>query len=182
VYLALLLALTAPCVAQSPDPPEARERVPLEHLKLVFLYNFAKFVEWPAAALGEAGTPLTIGVLDQEPFKDFLGALKAKTAQGRPIRFRQCDTPESMLACHILYLNDPSHLRVQRMLTAVGDNPVLTVGDSRCFNRWGGVVRFSVAADTLRLAVNPAAARKAGLVVSAQLMEVCDVFTPAEGP
>src|SRR5258708_11984507 len=41
-------------------------------LKSVFLFNFAQFVEWPTNAFPEAQTPLTIGVLGNDPFGAYL--------------------------------------------------------------------------------------------------------------
>jgi hypothetical protein len=37
-------------------------------VKLAFLYNFTKFVEWPPSSYGEAGSPLTICIVGDDPF------------------------------------------------------------------------------------------------------------------
>ena len=41
-------------------------------IKAVFLYNFAKFVEWPPNVFPDANTPFVIGVLGQDPFGSYL--------------------------------------------------------------------------------------------------------------
>src|SRR5580698_5307341 len=41
-------------------------------VKALFLFNFAKYVEWPAAVFTNATAPITIGVLGTDPFGDSL--------------------------------------------------------------------------------------------------------------
>ena len=58
--LALLLLACALAGAAAP--------VSEYQLKAVFLFNFAQFVEWPAAAFPRANAPFVIGVLGKDPF------------------------------------------------------------------------------------------------------------------
>src|SRR5882757_4448493 len=41
-------------------------------LKAAFLFNFAKFVEWPPQSFPDAGGPIVIGILGGNPFGDEL--------------------------------------------------------------------------------------------------------------
>src|SRR2546422_10230150 len=64
----------------------AQEAPPSEYqLKAAFLYNFAKFVEWPPQAFPDATTPVTIGIIGESPFDDDLErTVKNKNVNGPP--------------------------------------------------------------------------------------------------
>jgi hypothetical protein len=57
-------------------------------VKLAFLYNFAKYVEWPAGSYTSPGASLAICVVGHDPFNaDIEEGLRARNARGHPIRF-----------------------------------------------------------------------------------------------
>ena len=57
----MFLLTPASARAQSDDRAEYS-------VKLAFLYNFTKFVEWPAEAFPDRGAPLNICLVGQDPF------------------------------------------------------------------------------------------------------------------
>ncbi len=139
-------------------------------VKAAFIYNFAKFVEWPAQKLGGDSAPLVIGVLGPNPFGDELeNALKGRQINGRPVVVRQFDNLEAAKAAHLLFvsLNDESKLR-----KALKEYGVLTVGQSESFARNGGIITFTFEDDKLRFEINVGAAEQAGLKISAQLQKL----------
>ncbi|HEY6328368.1 MAG TPA: YfiR family protein, partial [Blastocatellia bacterium] len=75
-------------------------------VKAAFLYNFAKFVEWPGEALGDPGTPLILGVIGDDPFGQAIDQLVAsKTASGRRIMVRRFKWGQDVRQCHILFIS-----------------------------------------------------------------------------
>jgi len=154
--------------------------VPVEDVKAVFLYNFARFARWPEGTLGPPSAPLRIGVLDVSGLHDAFARLEGKTAGGRPVVFAHCRTVDALRQCAIVYLNSPDELPVKRALASLSGHPVLTVGNGPAFLRWGGVLAFTKRADRIRLAANPAAAEKAGIGLSARLLQVCEIYAPPE--
>jgi hypothetical protein len=55
-------------------------------VKAAYLFNFAKFVEWPAEAFPSADAPLQICVLGQDPFgREFEQIILDKTVNGHRI-------------------------------------------------------------------------------------------------
>ena len=67
----------------------AQESAPSEYqLKAAFLYNFGKFVSWPARDFGSNNAPLVIGVFEDNPFHDDLkNMIAGKNINGHPVRF-----------------------------------------------------------------------------------------------
>src|SRR6185295_556777 len=70
----------------SPENSLQAQSVSDTQVKAAFLYNFAKFVEWPADAFPDSGSPIVIGVVGNDPFGGTLDqTTSGKTANGRPI-------------------------------------------------------------------------------------------------
>jgi hypothetical protein len=148
----------------------AAQDVALEYrVKAAYLYNFVRFVEWPAAA--EQG-PLTICVVRPSPF----GAVLADTVQGervngRTIVPRLVDTADA--DCHVVFV--PAGSAPGPSLRAVQDTPALTVGESPDFIRQGGIVNFVREGTNVRFEIDDAAARRAGLRISSRLLRLARV-------
>lgn len=167
--LALLLAAAfgagAPILrAEAPEDVEAR-------VKAAFLYNFVRFVQWPALALGDAQAPITIGVAG----KDILGTILDETVQGKnvsghPINIRRIASAEQAEHCAVLYITDKKQLKNLRPLLA--GKPILTVGDFDGALREGTVIGFRLVDDSVRFEIDLDTAGHAGLNISSQLLKV----------
>jgi hypothetical protein len=155
--------------------PAAPEAVPEYRVKLVYLYNFARFATWPARAFDSPEAPFDIGVLDLAPFENALPVIEGKRAGGRPVRVRLCRTIGEMKQCHLLFVNRGDDLYVKALLTALQDAPVLTISEHPAFTRWGGAMRFFHEKQRIRFAVNRHAAHRAGIRLSAQLLQVAEI-------
>ena len=57
-----IMASIAPSAHTNPPSPSEYQ------LKAVFLYNFAKFVKWPAESFADADSPIILGILGVDPF------------------------------------------------------------------------------------------------------------------
>src|SRR5450755_3247606 len=82
-------------------------------IKAAFIYNFAKFVVWPAQKLADNSAPIVIGVLGPNPFGDELeNVLKGRQINGRAVVVRQFDNLEAAKAADLLFvtLTDESKL------------------------------------------------------------------------
>lgn len=152
----------------------AQETSPdLEHqVKAAFLYNFARFVEWPPdTQSGEAS--FIIGVLGPDATSRALEAtVQGKSVGGRTIEVRPVKTQEEAAQCQMLFVGSEAPERLARMLTAVRRSAVLTVGDSATFAREGGIVNFVMQDNHVRFAVNTDAAERAGLKISSKLLQL----------
>ena len=64
-------------------------------VKAAFLYNFAKFVEWPSQAFQTSKDPITVCVLGHNPFGNALeDVIRGKSIEGRPVVSRQVSDAE----------------------------------------------------------------------------------------
>ena len=81
----LSAAILALAVGAGAGPQDQSGKMPEYVVKAGFLYNFAKYVDWPEGAFEKADTPIAIGIVGKDPFGEALEkTLKNKTVKDRP--------------------------------------------------------------------------------------------------
>ena len=146
-------------------------------VEALFLFNFAKYVDWPAAAFPDANAPIIIGVMGEDRFEDNLRhTVEGKTVNGRPFVIKHLVAADSEVSgCHILFISESQTSRTGAILDKARTLPVLTVGEDEPFARNGGIITFVLRNGNVRLDINLTAARKAGVTISSRLLGVADV-------
>ena len=169
---ALLLALVAA------GPQEPAKKLPEYVVKAGFLYNFAKYVEWPAEAFEKPETPITIGIVGADPFGQELDkTLKDKTAQDRHFVIQRYRDVAAIQRCHILFIPKSEKARMAEIFKRVEDWPTLTVGEEESFAKAGGAVNILIERERPRLEMNPDVAEKAKLTISAKLLKLATIVS-----
>ena len=161
-FLVLLLLMVS--LAASAGDKEDR-------VKGGFLYNFTKFVDWPADAFSGADAPIVISILGDDPFgPEFDEALKTERSHGRKIEIRRIKRVEDAAGCHILYISRSEKSRILEILKQASN--ILTVADGDSFARQGGVIQFVVVDGKVRFIINTDAEQRAGLKISSDLKRI----------
>jgi len=146
-------------------------------VKALFLYNFSKYVDWPASTFSQTDTPITIGVLGENRFgNDLEKAVAGKTVGGRKIVVQMVGMEADWSKCNILFISSSENRHLVEILDKVKTLPVLTVGESSQFVQDGGIINFMKKADTVRLEVDLNAAQLAKLQISSKLLKVADTI------
>ncbi len=168
---ALVLALTAASLWAGADGTPVGEY----KLKAVFLFNFAKFVEWPPQAFADPSDPFAICVLGDNPFGSALDdAVRGKTVANRPIAIRLVSNDQQARTCQILFVSTSERKRMRGLLEALRNCFVLTVGDTEDFTANGGIVRFKMQDARVRIEIDADAAARADLRISSRLLSLAD--------
>lgn len=155
-----------------------QREVPLEYeVKAAFLYNFARFVEWPDEAFESGEDPFLIGVLGDNPFDDALNdAVRDKVIDDRPVRVLYAQRIEDLPNVHLLYISESETGQPYSVAGRLQDGPVLTVSDVPHFTREGGMIRFFIRDRRVAFEINIDAAERAGLRVSSRLLNVAQIY------
>lgn len=162
-------------------PAAAGQSATEYQVKAAFLFNFAKFVEWPADAFPNADTPLQICVLGQDPFGgDFEQVIEDKTVNGHRLEVAHPDGVPQARACQILFIASSEKQRVRDILQGLAGASVLTVGDTPGFAQIGGVINFVLDDNRVRFEINLRAAERAHLKLSARLLTVAKLIVTEE--
>lgn len=149
-------------------------------VKAVFLFNFTQFVDWPAVAFPDDQSPLTIGVLGEDPFGVFLDeTVRDEKINRRSIVIRRYRHVEEVGSCQVLFISRSESHRLERILAALKGRSILTVGDEDSFARRGGMIGFVPANNHTRLQINLGAAKVAGLTISSKLLRPAEIVTEA---
>jgi len=154
----------------------AQESQPSEYqIKAAFLFNFAKFVEWPPAAFAEASSPFVIGILGENPFGgDLEQTIRGKTVSDRRFAIKEVGSLAQMRNCHILFISASEQKRLPEIFEALRGATVLTVGEMDRFTETGGMINFvrEAQGSRIRFQINDETARKAGLKISSKLLSL----------
>jgi len=142
-------------------------------VKAGFIYNFTKFIQWPEKAFPHKKSEFLIGVLGSDPFRDILDTLAArKKVKGRKLVIRRFSSLDEIETCHVLFVSSSEKDHLEEILSGLSGSPVLIVGDTPGFAKWGVGINFYIQKNKVRIEFNKEALEKSGLKVSSQLLNV----------
>jgi hypothetical protein len=148
---------------------------PAPSLKAAFLYNFVKFTQWPADALGPKA-PLIMCATDDGVVDALTRATTARDVEGHPLVVRAVGVDGTdARSCHVLYAPTLDEASAARLLEGLKDAPVLTVSDFDRFVALGGVARFFLERGQMRFAISPESGRRARLQLSSRLLSLAKI-------
>ncbi len=159
-----------------PAPVLGQDEALVEYkVKAAFLYNFAKFVEWPDKAFSSSEGTFRLCVLGDDPFGPALKSLEGKLVRGRALRVIRCADILEAEKSHMVFIARSEQDRLTEILSRLKDRSVLTVSDLTGFAKQGGCIGFIDAGKKLRFEINPEATKEADLKVSSQLMKLAKI-------
>jgi hypothetical protein len=140
-------------------------------VKAAFLYNFAKFIDWPTEVFGDSNAPLVIGVVGDDPFGGALDqAINGKSIGGHALTVRRLRWGQDLRSCQILYISSSERKHLSQIIQSLRGASVLTVSDMDQFNQQGGIINFILEASRVRFEINSRGANQAGLRISSKLL------------
>ncbi|MDP9053528.1 MAG: YfiR family protein [Acidobacteriota bacterium] len=164
--IALMVSLLLPRLAVGGDSKPTEYEV-----EAAYLSNFGRFAEWPVKP--SPGEPFHVCVWGQDPFGALLdNAVKGEAIGAAPIAIKRISGLEDVLACRILFITSSRESQLPGILTTLGGANVLTVSNIASFTRRGGMIQFVIDGNRIRFEINLAAARRAGLTLSSQLLKL----------
>lgn len=147
-------------------------------IKAAFIFNFAKFVEWPPEALKKPSLPIVIGILGDNPFgSDFAQTMEKKFINDHPLQVKEFREATEVTNCHILFIsssfiNSLEKKRLREMVEGLGRASVLTISETEGFTENGGMINFVKESNKIRFQINEPAAKQAKLKVSSKLLSL----------
>jgi hypothetical protein len=161
------IPLAAPAAQDSPSEYQ---------LKAAFVYNFAKFVDWPPNAYSGPQSPFAICILGDDPFGSLIDtALRGKTIADHPVVVRREKDAAAARRCQIVFISASEKRRLPEILEALKGANALIVGDFDGFATSGGAIELTLQDSHIRFAINPTAADSAGLRISSKLLALATI-------
>lgn len=170
IAAAWMVVCGAAGIAQTPVGPASgfTTQAIEAQVKAVFLYNFAKYVDWPSASQGTSAT-IRLCIPANRPFLALVReAVRGEIVNGRPLTATGVDGLDAARDCDILYVGQATTPDARAWINAVRGLQTLTVGDGRLVD--GLVIAFVRDQDRLRFDINRATAAKQNLSISSRLL------------
>ncbi len=150
-----------------------RAELPEIQIKSAYVFNFIKFVEWPAASI-KPGGKLKLCVIGSDDLHTSLSALNGRKAGAYDLHIVQADNLKTWKTCHVLYIGELMQRRLVPIIKSLGNSPVLTISDIPGFAERGGGIGMLRSGKKILFEVNLASTRKAGLRLSSQMLNLAD--------
>jgi hypothetical protein len=142
-------------------------------VKAAFLINFVRFAEWPDTAFAGDESPITIGILGEDPFGTTLDdTLRDQTVRKRRLVVRRALQIGGLDGCQVVFIARSESGHLAGILDALSRRPVLTVSDLDGFAAAGGMIGFVLDNSKVRFEIDPAAAQRQQLRLDAQLIRL----------
>ena len=157
--------------AQSSASPPALSDSAMQAL---YLFNFAKFIEWPTSALPEKQSPIRLCIYGEKPseLRQSVGSIEGKTVQGRELAIRRNATLNELNDCQIVFVPGSEERWLSEVLRVAHAANALTVSDMEDFVESGGGVGLFMIDHQIRFEFNLDAIQAAQLKVSSQLLKL----------
>jgi hypothetical protein len=145
-------------------------------VKTAFLFNFAKFIDWPPSSFASPQSPFTICVLGQDPFGHMLDdALQGKMIGDRPLVVRRLKGKADARRCQMVFVSSSETARLAEIIGSLQGANVLLVGDTNGFAALGGTIEFTLEENHVRFAINTDAADRSSLKFSSKLLALAKI-------
>jgi hypothetical protein len=146
-------------------------------VKAAFIYNFAKFIEWPGGHFARTDSPFVVAVVGNDPFNGALDQAVANKQVGtHPVKVQHVESADNLGGCEILFIAGNDDETEANIIDKVKDKAVLTVGDSDHFDANGGSIRFFTEDHKMRFEINTDATDAAKLKISSKLLKLARIY------
>lgn len=176
--LALACAWGAPALCSEIDAGKAAK------VKAGYLYNFIKFVQWPARAFANTSAPVRIAIVGSPQIAGLLKeAVVDESVQGRALEvvsFEKLEqvTTDQLTGFHLVFVADGDRTAQDTAIQILKDKPVLTVSDGDRFARRGGMIELFLKETRIAMRVNSKAAENSNLEISSKLLRLAEIVEP----
>jgi len=159
----ILMIVGALCISTQAQTSNAK-------MQSVFIYNFTKLINWPAAY--QSGN-FVIGVLGNSPIVTELENMAStKKAGSQTIVIEKYASIDAISKCHILVIPQSQSSKIASALGKVGGNNTLVVSDMEGGTKKGASINFVVVDSKQKFELSETNAKNKGLKVGAELLKL----------
>lgn len=165
------LLVSAIAVLSAPTQAQNADRYSEDTVKAVFLYRFTGFIDWPQRT--PPASEFRIAILDSEGVADALDRLLAgRSIKDKPAHVYKIKRAQDLGAADMVYVGSQRAEDLAAVTLVVGDRPILIVSSENGGLEHGSAVNFLLVDQHVRFEVSLAAASRAGLRISSDMLSV----------
>ncbi len=149
-------------------------------LKAAYIFNFAKFIDWPPS-INNTDT-IVLAIYKNDPF----GIILEKTMVGRKVKGKnwkiiRTGSIESLGKCDIAFFSDIQRYELLKIIEQLKNKPVLTIGDEIIdFCESGGAINFTPQYSEYQFQINNDIAKKHKIIISPKLLLLSKIVSNTE--
>ena len=145
-----------------------------------FLLNCAYFGKWPGANDPQVSKVIRIGVLGRDTLGKTLDVVSERAqsswfANGR-IFIERSYNPMALKNSHIVFVSDSESDKLDSILAAFQDKPVLLVSEIQGFGQHGGTIEVRILEEHLRFILNLSELKRIHVDVSSRMKQRASAF------
>jgi hypothetical protein len=177
LWLGLLLIFfvdaAAAATSATPATPATTATAPPPADIADFMVNIARYASWP-----KSGTPKSLtacyalGAVPSAPVAPSALTGYDWVVKGVPVVWMSISTPQQVSGCNIIWLSADVRPAPRRWITAVADQPVLTLSNYADFAADGGIVGAYRVGPDWRFEINIEALQRSGVNISASALRL----------
>lgn len=144
-------------------------------IKAAYVYNFAKFIEWPTQAFPSDNSSILFCIVYDEKNNDVAKAFQPfskATARGRPIQIKSATAFHELPPCHLVYIATTATSDALEIAALAHQHGAISVSDVRGFADAGGMIGLLKINDRIEFEINLDNTQQSGLSISAQLLKL----------
>lgn len=174
--LAALALITLSIFASATIAPAQSDSPSEYQVKAAFLFNFAKFIDWPPSSYTSPQAPFAVCVLGDDPFGPVLdNTLAGKSLGSHSVIARRIRDIAEARRCQIVFVSSSESRHYGDVVEGVRGAGVLLVGETDGFASAGGAIEFTLESNHVRFAINPDAAQRERLTLSSKLLMLAHI-------
>jgi len=149
-------------------------------IKAAYIFNFAKFIQWPAH-INEQDT-IVLGIYKTDPFGLVIDkTMQGRKAQGKAWKIIRINQLSDIEKCHILFLSELGKFETLQIIERSKNKPILTIGDEIIgFCEIGGIVNFTPQFSEHQFEINNEASLLKNITISPKLLLLAKIISNNE--
>ncbi|MFT4806067.1 MAG: hypothetical protein ACJAT1_001448 [Marivirga sp.] len=153
---------------------EVKAQRPTYQLHSMLIFNFIKYIEWPAEA--KSGDFIIAVYGDDDVFEELNKLYGGKSVKGQSVKVVNINKAVELNEAHLIYLADNKSNDFDEVLAVASGKPTLLITDRNGLGEKGSNINFKTVGGKLKFEINQAAFDKNSLKVSSQLVSMAIVI------
>lgn len=148
-------------------------------VKAAYIFNFAKFIEWPEKYIGDT---INLCIYKNDPFGIILEkTMIGRKANNRAWKISRVNNISEIGNCHILLISDIKQHEIMQLLKSIERKPIVTIGDEISnFCYIGGIFNFMPQFSKHQFEINKDAADNIDIKISPKLLLLAKIISTKE--
>jgi hypothetical protein len=140
-------------------------------IKAVYIYNFTKYIEWPA---DYQASDFTIAILgeNQSLYNELTNMSKVKKVDNKPFKIKLISDVSEIGKSHIVYIPDENRSNLAKALVNTKGKSALIVTETTGYAKKGASINFIILGGTQKFELNKSTAESNNLKVSSTLANI----------